>query len=138
MKPGAALPAVLFAMAMMSALTVGGAYVARQLAGSARLGHRGAELQPSAEASLVNTIATWDSTARAEQPIGSVFAVTSEPAAPLPTDVWITRTGPALYWLVSEASNESKPVLRRRIGVLVSVANGAPRLVSHRAWTELP
>jgi hypothetical protein len=137
MRSGAALPAVLFAVAMTSALAVGGAYVARQLAASARFGQRGAELQTNAEASLVNTIATWDS-ARAGQQVGIEVPVTVQQAAAIRTDLWITRTGPTLYWLVAEASSGVKPVLRRRIGVLVSVANGTPRLVSDRAWSDLP
>lgn len=137
MKRGAALPGVLFALVMTSALTVGGAYVARQLAASARFGQRGAELQSNAEASLVFAIATWDS-ARAEQPVGSVVAVAVEQTASIRTEVWITRASPTLYWLVSEASNDVKPMLRRRLGVLVSVATGAPRLAPYRAWSDLP
>src|SRR5687767_10468114 len=108
MKRGAALPGVLFALVMTSALTVGGAYVARQLAASARFGLRGAELQSNAEASLVSAIVAWDST-RATQPVGSVAAVTLERTVPIRTEVWITRASPTLYWLVSEASSDAKP-----------------------------
>jgi hypothetical protein len=135
MRLGAALPAVLFALTMTSALAVGGAFVSRQQAAAARFAERGGELHPLAERVLVETIAAWDSASRANQPVGSVAPMAS--ASPL-TAVWVTRASQQLYWLVGEAATASKPVLRRRIGVLVRDSSGAPKLVPSPAWTELP
>lgn len=137
MRQGAALPAVLLALTFTSAIAVGGAFVARQHASAARFADRGSELQPMAELALVEAIARWDSVARTAQPIGSITALPLEPATPR-TNVWITRATPRLYWLVAEASSGPRPVLRRRIGVLVRDSSGTPQVIPLVAWAELP
>ena len=138
MKRGAALPAVLLAITMASALAVGGAFVSRQYAAAARLAHHGSDLLPAAEAALVEAIATWDSTARKTQPVGTVIAFSAGPSPSPRPAVWITRASPQLYWLVAEASSDSRPVLRRRIGVLVRDSAGIAKTVSWRGWADLP
>lgn len=138
MRQGAALPAVLLALTFTSAIAVGGAFVARQQASAARFADRGSELQPMAEMALVEAIARWDSVARTAQPVGSMTAISPEPATTPRTNVWITRATPRLYWLVAEASSESRPVLRRRIGVLVRDSGGIPQVIPRVAWAELP
>lgn len=138
MKKAAALPAVLFALAITSALAVGGAYVSRQLAASVGLSHRSLELRPVAEIALIDHLVAWDSAARADQPVGSVVSFPTSSASFVQTEVWITRASTSLYWLVAEVSHSSKPVLRRRVGILVRVSGGPPALVPDRAWSELP
>jgi len=138
MSRGAALPVVLLAMTMASALAVGGVYVARGVAASARLSQRGAALQPSAESVLVEAVANWDSLAWSDQPVGSVVSVTGVSSSGTQTDAWITRLGEHIYWLVAESSTPVRPGLRRRIGLLVTVSGGFPTAVPQRGWTELP
>jgi hypothetical protein len=138
MRRGAALPLVLFAMALVSALAVGGTYVTRQFAASVRTAQRHAELEPAAEQALAQAIVTWDSAARATQLVGTVASLPTTDVAGVRTEAWITRTTATTYWLVAEASGEARPALRRRIGVVVRVAEEVPGLVSHRAWSELP
>lgn len=138
MKRGAALPAVLLAMTMASALAVGGAYLSRQHAAAARLANRSGMLQPSAETALIDALASWDSAARADQPVGSVRALSIVSGTTFPTEVWITRASQRLYWLVAEAVSASRPTLRRRLGVLVTDSSGVVRLVPRPAWAELP
>ena len=135
---GAALPMVLFAMTIASALAVGGAFVARQLAAAARFAQRGSMLQPAAERSLVELIAMWDSSARSDQPIGSVTTLASPAISGLEVASWVTRSSDRTYWLVAEAASRERPPVRRRIGVLVRVSAGVPALVPLRAWSDLP
>lgn len=144
MSRGVALPAVLFTMALGSALAVGGMYVTRQLAASDRLARRGGDLVPAVERALVSAIAGWDSTARAQQQIGSAASLVTPGSLATAVETWITRTSETEYWVVAEARSGGQPPLRRRIGVLVRVSGGSPgslgspRLVPQRAWTELP
>jgi hypothetical protein len=138
MKRGAALPVVLLAITMASALAVGGAFVSRQYAGAARLSHHGSDLLPAADAAVVEAIAAWDSAARKTQPVGTVVAFPAGPSSSPRPAVWITRTSPQLYWLVAEASSDSRPVLRRRIGVLVRDSAGIAKTVAWRGWADLP
>jgi hypothetical protein len=135
MRAGAALPAVLLALTMTSAIAVGSAFVSRQYASSARFASSGGELTPLAEAALVDAISTWDSSSRAAQPVGSMVPLaTAHPR----TRVWITRASPRLFWLMAESATTVRPVLRRRIGVFVRDSIGSPRVVPGPAWTELP
>ena len=134
----AALLVVIVAIALLSALAVGGTFVTRQLASSVRTAQRAEELEPVAEGALVQAIIAWDSASRAEQPIGmsSIVAVSPSPRASV--DVWVTRLSESTYWFVAQAAVDVRPPLRRRIGVLVRVSGGAPALVPQRAWSDLP
>jgi hypothetical protein len=138
MKGGTALPAVLLALALSSALAVSGAYVTRQLSTTGRAAIRGAELQSSVEAALAENIAGWDSVVWTSQPIGTSTFTHTITIAGVRTQVWRTRTQHSLFWVVGESENDLPPRLRRRVGVLVQVWSGAPIRVSSRAWTELP
>lgn len=137
-RAGAALPMVIFAITMASALAVGGAFVSRQLAASARLGQRADLLAPAAEGALVNAIAGWDSVARAADTLGHSAALSGTTSDGLQTSVWVTRVSPACYWMVAEAISGARPVLRRRIGVLVRSISGVPTIVSGHGWSDLP
>jgi hypothetical protein len=138
MRRGTAIPIVLFALAMASALAVGGAYVTRQLAAAARASQRGAGSEPMSERALVEAAVSWDSVTRANQAVGTVASLPTSSTDGVRTNAWITRISQSAYWLVAESAADTRPVLRRRIGLLIRVSNGVPALVPERAWSELP
>jgi len=138
MKRGAALPTMLLVIAMTSALAVGGAYAARQLASNARNAERGADLEPIAESALVRAVAAWDSVVRGSQPIGQTAELPTTSPTGVRVEVWITRLDNDLYWLVAVACGPVRPRLARRLGLAVRITNGAPTPVSQRSWSELP
>jgi hypothetical protein len=129
---------MLFAMTMASALAVGGAFVTRELAASARSALRGSDLEPAAERVLVDAIVSWDSASRAQQGVGVVSALPPPSSVGVRTDAWITRLSGRTYWLVAQSESGVRPSLRRRIGVVIQLSDGAPQLVPLRAWSELP
>lgn len=138
MRRGAALPVVLLALTMTSALAVGGAFISRQSVASARLASRGAGLQPAAERALVDAIAAWDSVGRRMQAIGTTEELPQTTSGGVITSAWTTRTSETLYWIVAESRSESRPALHRRMGVVVWFAGGAPAIAFPRGWGELP
>jgi hypothetical protein len=129
---------VLFALAMTSALAVGGIFVTRRLASSARLAERGDVLGAVTERVIVESIAAWDSTARVDQPIGSTVSISTAGAAGIRTEAWVTRTSSTIYWLVAQAVLDSRPPLRRRMAAIVLMAGSRATLAPERAWSELP
>lgn len=135
MRAGAALPAVLLSLAFTSALAVGGAYVARQHARMALIGHHGMELMPAAEERLADVIVIWDTAAMNAQPVGVTAELPFEGAS---SKVWVTRTGQAHFWVVAEVASGDGPALNRRIGLILTTSSGVPRPVSGRSWAELP
>lgn len=138
MKRGVALPLALFALALASAVSVGGLYVARQLAKSTHTSQRGAELEPVAESVLVSAVAGWDSAARVSQRIGSTVLLSINTSPRVRVSGWVTRTSELSYWVVSEAEAIDKPLLRRRLGLVVRIDDTRPGLISLRAWAQLP
>jgi len=138
MKRGTSLPVVLFALAMTSALAVGVAFVTRQLARVTAIDERGALLEPLCEGALVDAVASWDTVARAQQPVGAAAEWPQSATLHVRTNTWITRISSSSYWLVAESIDDRQPTLRRRIGIAVRMTNGAPGLVPERAWVELP
>jgi hypothetical protein len=137
-RTAAALPIVLLAITLVSALAVGGVFLTRQLASSVRVSQRAEELEPETERALVQAIVAWDSVARAQQPIGTSVPIAVAPSTSTRVDAWVTRLSDKTYWLVARAVADVRPVLRRRIGVLVRVSGDAPALVPERAWGDLP
>lgn len=134
MSRGAALPATLFALALTSALAIGGLYVTRRHAAAAAESNAALELRPLAERAAIDALVQWDSLARAQQPIG----VTQGLSGPARTQTWITRTGELEYLVVAEARTERRPALYHRIGLSLVVSEGRPSLPFPRAWTLLP
>ena len=134
MNPGAALPATLFALAMTSAMAVGGLYVARRHAASSLETNAALALRPSAERAAIGAIASWDSSARADQPTGTTTTLFDAPDLGL----WITRTGELEYVVVAEARTSARPALYHRVALSVVVTEGRPRLPFPRAWALLP
>jgi hypothetical protein len=135
---GAALPAVLFALAVASALAVGGVYVARQLAASGRHAQRAVLLQAAAEMALVDAVVDWDSAGRADQALGASAEIAPSETPAIRTERWITRYNSTGYWIVAESGFRQGTPLKRRAGVLVSASGGAPEAAKLRAWSELP
>lgn len=134
MKPGAALPATLFALAMTSAMAVGGIYVARRHVATASEESLATSLLPAVERAAIDVFVSWDTLARAQQPVGlAVEAVGAANAS-----VWVTRTAEHEYLIVAEAVTRSRPALHHRIGLSVVIQDGAPRLPFPRAWVALP
>ena len=134
MSRGAALPATLLALAITSAMAVGGMYVSRRHSASVAESNAALELRPLAERAAIEAVAQWDSAARAIQPVG----VTNPLFGPAGTSSWITRTGELEYLVVAEARTTRRPALYHRIGLTVVVSGGLPQLPFPRAWTQLP
>ena len=95
-------------------------------------------LEPLADAAVVGAVVHWDSLGRVDQPVGSTAILSSTVAELARTDVWVTRLTPVVYWVVAEARGLSRPRLTRRLGVVVRMVGGSPRVVSERGWSELP
>lgn len=134
MRRGAALPATLFALAMTSAMAVGGVHVARRHAASAAEGSAAASLQPAAESAAIATFVAWDTLARSQQPVGTSVEVPGGAT----TFVWVTRTAELEYLIVAEGRTRSRPVQYHRVGLSVVIRAGVPRLPFPRAWALLP
>lgn len=138
MNRGAALPMVLLSLGIVGALAVGGAYVTRQFAGDSRIAQRAVELEPHAERVLVDAVASWDTTARGYHATGVTVEVPQPDLPGVSTRLWITRASSTVYWLVAEATGLGKPLLRRRLGMIVALRGGVVAPVATRAWSELP
>lgn len=136
-RVGAALPMVLLAIALMSALAVGSLSVSRAVAGSARLPSRGATLHGLAEGALTALVASWDTTARAAEPVGVVRPLPARSEHGATVTAWTTRIGDRTWWLVAEATMASPP-LRRRLGLVIHMKQGVAVPVPARAWATLP
>ncbi len=134
---GAALLAVLLALALTAALVVGGAYVTRQLAAASAIGQRGAELEPRAEEAVARAVVAWDSVARQGQPPGTTVVVDVSMEGRVQVTVRITRASARSFWVVADAVESAKPLLRRRLGLLVLAGPGGPAPVTGRAWSVL-
>jgi hypothetical protein len=131
---GAALPATLFALAMTSAMAVGGVHVARRHAASAAGMSAAASLLPAAERAAIAAVAAWDTLARSQQPVG----LTVELPRSADASVWVTRTAELEYLVVAEAESSSRPAQYHRIALTVVIREGAVRLPFPRAWSLLP
>lgn len=138
MKKAAALPAVLFTLSLASALSVGGVFVARQLAAGNRHGQSAAMLQEAAEQALVESLVSWDTLQRGEQTVGFTATLAQSEIGSTRTETWITRFSSTGYWIVAEARFRRESPLTRRVGLLVSAADSVPRTLRPRAWGELP
>lgn len=130
-REGVALPMVLWALALVSALAVGGSFVARRVLADERSLARSLVAEPEPERMVAAVLSAWDSTATSAQAIGTSVPVTTPPGS-----AWITRLGADSYWLVAEV--DAPTVGSRRIGVLIRVSAGRPALVPDRPWAELP
>ena len=135
---GAALPVVLLAVALVSALAAGGLAASRGLARSARLPARGAVLQGAAERALTELVAVWDTATRAAQPVGVVLPAPSRLEDGVRVATWSTRIGERTWWLVAEAAVDAPWPFRRRLGLFIHINGAFAAPVPARAWAPLP
>jgi hypothetical protein len=135
---GAALPVVLFAMALTSALVVGGMHAARTLGTRARLVRTASALQSPTERVLVDLVAAWDTAGRAAMPIGAVAVDPPVRVDGLEVVVWTTRMNERTWWLVAEASAMTPGRVQSRMALLARAADGQISPVPGPAWTRLP
>lgn len=125
-------------MSITSALVVGGAYVARQLASATAVRSRGSALEPFAESAVVRALVSWDSAARAAQAVGGSEQLPQTTDGRIRTVTTVTRVGPLSWWVIADVQDAAKPLLRRRLGLLVTVREGRALPIESRAWIELP
>ena len=133
MSRGAALPATLFALAITSAMAVGGLHVAHRHKAATLDRNAATVLRSRSETLVVTALASWDSLARAQQPIGVTAADSGAGFA-----VWLTRTSELEYLIVAEVRTGTRPVLYHRVGATVVIVAGRPRLPFPRAWSQMP
>jgi len=131
---GAALPAALFAIAITSAMAVGGVYAGRRHAAGSRDAGAAATLRPRVERAAIDAFINWDSVSRAQQPVGQSVMLDSTQSQ----RVWITRTSDLGYLIVAEGTDGIGHGLHDRIGLSVVVLGGRPGLAFPRAWSLLP
>jgi len=135
MRPrrAAALPSVLFVVAMLGAMMVGTAYAGRTAATATRLHEKEAHADWPAESTLVAMLEQWDSTERAAQGIGQT--VTWRDTNAVRT---ITRLGATLYLVMAGREGRLPQPLRRRLAVFVVTDSLGVRPIPNRAWMALP
>jgi hypothetical protein len=131
---GAALPATLFALAMTSAMAIGGLHVARRHAASALEMNAALGLQGSAERAALEVLVNWDSAARVDQPVGHTATLIDHAGLGL----WITRIAELDFLIVAEARTASSPTFSHRVALSVVFSDGRARLPFPRAWALLP
>lgn len=136
-KNGAALPAVLMALAISSALAIGGAYVSRRAAATTRSRITLERLSDAVEISIGSMVASWDTSAWSKQPQAltvsdSVFTVEVE------TGTWVTRLTNSTYWVAGESCRRESPrICRRQVTVVVAIS-GSPIIAYGQPWSDLP
>lgn len=138
MRRAAALPMVLMSLGLIGALAVGGAFVARRFVADARNDNRALDLRPAAEQAIVAALAGLDSAALASHAPGSTFASGGQVTPKSVTSAWITVLGPTSAWIVAEAKTSTKPLLRRRLGVIWRLAQRGSGEGAGFTWIELP
>lgn len=137
-RQAAALLAVLIALGIASALVIGGAYVTRQLASAAATSQRGDALEGYAEEAVIRALEGWSPSDRSTQSVGSTAEVGSTTSGQLAVTATVTRVGTRTYWVVGIAESRAKPLLRRRLGVVVLADSAGWSPAPDRAWSELP
>lgn len=136
-RPAFSLPVVLFTVSLGGALAVGGAFVSRQLATSAKTLTRAEPLGAAAQEWAIHTLLAWDSAAAGIPLGGTVHRLSTELDAAR-INVWSTRVDSSVYWIVVEATGKVKPLMRQRLGFIGLDSAGHLALVPTRAWSELP
>jgi len=137
-RVGVALPAVLFSMALTSALVVGGVYAARQQGAAARLARSATELSGPLEQVLVGKVTAWDTAGRSALVIGAVIADSPVRLEGVSVTTRVRRLNQHTYWLVAEAAAASSYGIQSRLGLLVHANEGQIRPVPDAAWMRIP
>lgn len=138
MRRAAALPTVLFALCLIGALTVGSAHVSRRAADDARTDHGMLALGSLAEDALAEFVAGWDPNAMAALSTWGVLLAPGPPRPGVRATVRVTRLDGAAYWLVAEAATLRKPLIYKRIAVLLLADSVGVQPAPQAAWFELP
>jgi hypothetical protein len=136
-KAGVALPSVLMALAISSALAVGGAFVARRAVGTVRNRITLSRLSDATEISIGAMVASLDSTAISRQQIGETLSDSSR-TPELQTGTWVTRIAHSSFWVVGESCRIPLPRVCRRQGLLVIVTSADSLIGYTSTWVDLP
>lgn len=137
-RHGMALPAVLFAIALTSALVVGGLYAVRTLVLSGRSALIAWSVDGSLEHGLLSAAADQDSATWLAQPVGTTIERPEQGIDGVSVASWVTRTSENTWWLVAEGTAGTHPRVRRRLGLIVHRFQGETRPVSGPAWVAVP
>lgn len=137
-RRGAALAVTLFLMAVAAALIVTGSFLVRRQVAAASVDRGAIALEPLAERGLLQAIAAWDSSARRADVPGVRTDLPGLVEAQVVVAVRSTRLTAATWWITSEAQTEHKPLLRRRLGVLIDARSGRAIPAAPFSWFELP
>ena len=138
LRSGAALAAVLFLMALTSALVVAGVYASRSLAASTRFHRTASAAEEPAERALMAIVAQWDSAGRANQAPGTEVSMPQTVIDSVTVASWITRLSAGTWWLVAETTPGTGTDFARRIGLLVHGSVSIVDAVPGAAWVQLP
>ena len=134
MKYGAALPMALFALCLIGALTVGGAFVTRRFVDDARVDDRAQDLTVNAERALAEAVGSG----LPPMALGATEAGAETVTDEVRIRLWRTRISDRLVWVVAEASRTRKPLLRKRIAVLLQIDTLGVVPTPQVAWFDLP
>ena len=132
------MPVVLFAMALTSAMVVGGVYVARVQGSAARMARSSTGLHASLEQVLAEKVTNWDTGGRSAAPIGAVVVEASAMVDGVLVATTVRRLSPETYWFVAEAVSSSSLGIQGRLGMLVHSQAGRIRPVPGAPWARIP
>ena len=121
---GMAIVAALYFITIVGVLAVAVLFGARQWARSGGGALRDAAQLARADELLVALVGDWNSTERAEQPVGSrvnVVARVARSADRIDAATYITRLNRTLYWLQADVGAARSSAGRHRINLLVRV-----------------
>lgn len=138
MRRAAALPTVLFALSLIGALTVGSAHVTRRAAEDSRADQGTLALGPLAEDALAEFVAGWDPDTMAALPIWGVVLAPGLDGPGVHATVRVTRLDGSAFWVVAEAVTLRKPLIYKRIAVLLLADSVGIQPAPQVAWFELP
>ena len=140
MRVGAALPMVVLSIGLVTALSVGGSFVARQYGSDTRGLERAASVEAAAEAALVYAAARLDTTVLGLA-VGSHAELATPPsgatAKPV-TSAWITRLSGTTFAVISAATSTNKPLIYKRLRVILLIDTTGVRPLPSGAWSRLP
>jgi hypothetical protein len=136
-RVGAALPTVLVALGISSALTIGGAFVARRAAASARSRISLERLGDAAEVSIGSVLSSWDTTAMSSLVVGQTVADSTK-SSDQQTSTWVTRLTHNSFWIVSESCRRPAPRVCRRNAVALYSISDSNTITYGQPWAELP
>lgn len=138
MKAGAALPMVLLALGLVAALTVGGSFVTRRFVADNRLSQSASDLEPALEAALIGAVEHMDPGLLDTLSQGGTAACGASAVTRLVTGCWVTKASNRVYALVSEASDDHKPLQIKRLMLVVMRDSTGLRPIPRGGWTRLP